>query len=234
MTPQDRPLGAVKTFVAPAHASVDILKMLTDLEECVLKAKHFPPLGMMFGFNEENFTTTLMKIRANLPEELKKAQKVTKDSEQISDNARHEADQLVSEARTLAANELDRCKRDAAEMQSVAQKEAEHSINEAREQAQHILAEAEARAEEMLLETAVVQAAQTRADKIEQEAEEEATYLRSQASTEAQQMLERSGQESNALRKGADDYAHETLITLESALSKAIVQIQHGREALER
>ena len=152
MTTQDRPASVAKPFVAPTHSSVDILKLLTELNEIVDRAKH-GPFGILIGFNDESFTNTLMKIRANLPEELKKAQIVTKESEQISDNAHQEADIVVAEARTLASNELDRCKRDSAEMKAAAEKEAERQVSEAREQARHLLTEASAKAEEMLLET---------------------------------------------------------------------------------
>ena len=71
LTPEERPASVPKTFVAPTHASVDILKLLTELDDTVLRAKH-GPFGILVGFDDENFRNTLMKIRAHLPEELNK------------------------------------------------------------------------------------------------------------------------------------------------------------------
>ena len=63
-------------FVAPTHGGVDILKLLTELEDLIENTPK--KMGMMFRFDEDKFHMTVMKIRANLPEEMKRASKLAR------------------------------------------------------------------------------------------------------------------------------------------------------------
>ena len=95
-------------FVAPTHGGVDILKLLTELEDLIENTPK--KMGMMFRFDEDKFHMTVMKIRANLPEEMKRASKLARDSERIVEESREHADHIVEEARKNAMSEFERGK----------------------------------------------------------------------------------------------------------------------------
>src|SRR5207244_2990005 len=93
-------------FVAPTHGGVDILKLLTELEDLVENTRR-GPMGMLFRFPEDQFHMTVMKIRANLPEEMKRASKLARDSERIVEESREHAGHIVEDARQAALKHLE-------------------------------------------------------------------------------------------------------------------------------
>src|SRR5215472_12156313 len=100
-------------FVAPTHEGVDILKLLSELEDLVENTPH-GPFGTLFRFNEDAFHMTIMKIRANLPEEMKRASKLARESERIVEESRENAERVVEDARKSALSEFERGKAEAA------------------------------------------------------------------------------------------------------------------------
>lgn len=208
-------------FVAPSHGGVDILKLLTELEDLVENTPH-GPMGMLFRFNEDKFHMTIMKIRANLPEEMKRAARVARDSERIVDEARDSAERVVADARNAALLEIERGKgevqtlrveaqAEAARRREAADQEARRIQQEANALAERIHAEARAQAEQRVADSEIVRLAQVRAQDIQTRAEQEALEL----------------------RQGAESYARDLLLNLETVLGKAVVQVQRGRETLE-
>ena len=79
--------GDAPRFVAPTHGGVDILKLLTELEDLVENTRKVP-VRRLIGFDEDKFHMTIMKIRANLPEEMKRASKLARDQERIVEETR--------------------------------------------------------------------------------------------------------------------------------------------------
>jgi len=225
--------GEPLRFVAPTHGGVDILKLLTELEDLVENTKH-GPFGILLGFNEDAFHMTIMKIRANLPEEMKRASKLARDSERIVEETRANAEKLLTEARQSVNVDYERAQVEAtrlreatlketariqetveaelARKRKAAEEEAERIVAEARQEGEAELADARLRAEQLVEDSEIVQMAQALAQDIRTRAEEEAT----------------------ATRQGGDAYAHDVLERLEHILDGAVTQIQHGRELLER
>lgn len=229
-------------FVAPTHSGADIYKLLTELEDIVEKPRKF--MGAM-RLDEDRFHMTVMKIRANLPEEMKRASKLARDSERIVEEAREHADRVVEDARQGALTEFERGKSEATHLLEQAQKEAARVQEAARAEAVRLKREAQTESARFH-ETAEREAEQLReqASKAGEEAIAEAkaqavqlvadSEIVRQAQATAQDVQIRAEQEATAVRRGADDYARDVLANLENVLGKAITQIQRGREMLDR
>lgn len=220
-------------FVAPTHGGVDILKLLTELEDQIENTKK-GPFGTMLGFDEDRFHMTIMKIRANLPEEMKRASKLAKDQERLVEDTRSNAGKIVEDARKAALIEFERGKTEAmqlreralseaAQVRGATESESEQARIAAEQRAQSLLNDAQAHSAEVLA-AARAQAAQLVDD---------STILQ-QAEALAQNIHDRAEAEAAAVRRGADDYARDVLTNLEGTLGKAVTQVQRGREMLER
>jgi len=220
-------------FVAPSHGGVDILKLLTELEDLVVNTRH-GPMGLLMGFPEDQFHMTVMKIRANLPEEMKRASKLAREQERIVEETRQDAERIKEEARRMAMADVERSQAEVSQLreqtlaeaerlrstseaeiaraQETAAREAQHILEEARTQCEQIQAEAKSQAAGLVNDSDIVQQAQVMAQDLQQRAEAEAS----------------------AVRRGADEYARDVLANLETILGKATAQVQRGRELLEQ
>ncbi len=219
-------------FVAPTHEGVDILKLLTELEDLVERSPKM--MGALLRFDEDKFHMTIMKIRANLPEEMKRASKLARDSERIVEETRDNADRVVSEARRAALQELERGRAEATHLKEDAREEARRQNAEAQAEANRVRQNADAEARQKLAE------AQRNAAELIAEAQAQAAQLVAddqivqQAMVQAQEWKQRAEQEADAVRRGSDDYARDVLTNLENVLGKTVTQIQRGRDMLER
>lgn len=117
-------------------------------------------------------------------------------------------------------------------------------ILQAEQYAQDILEAAEQRAAQILDEIGIVRQAKLEADGLRQqvqldcEAAQEHTLaeierLRRQAQQELEEMRSRAIAESEAIEKGADDYADRVLLNLETQLTDMLRVIRNGRSQLE-
>ncbi len=208
-------------FVAPTHSGVDILKLLSELEDLV---ENTPKrMGVMFRFDDEKFHYLIMKIRANLPEEMKRASKLARDSERIVEESRESADRILVEAREAALTQLESGKVEAERLREESLIEMRRVKEEAEREAKRIEAKAQQAGEEYI-EAARAQAMELVAD----------SEILRQAEGHAEEIRARAGEEARAIRQGADDYARDVLVSLEAVLGKTVTQIQRGRELLER
>jgi F0F1-type ATP synthase membrane subunit b/b' len=219
-------------FVAPTHHSVDKLKLLTELENIVEGSKRIGPVTLRF--DEERFHMTIMKIRANLPEEMKKASKLAKDAETLLEQAKEQAQKVVDNARDAAQKQIDNSRQDMAAQRDAAQRELAQ-LNET------ILREKEkSRTVVEQQSTEIVTKAQAEAALILSQANNDAKLLVSdnvivqEAQVEADDLRLRAQQEADAIRRGADDYAKDVLMRIEDVMNKTISQVQRGREMLDR
>ena len=222
----------VPRFVAPTHEGVDILKLLTELEDLVERSPKM--MGALLRFDEDKFHMTIMKIRANLPEEMKRASKLARDSERIVEETRDNADRVVSEARRAALQELERGRAEATHVKEDAREESRRQQAEAQAEANRLRQNADAESRQKMAE------AQRNAAELIAEAQAQAAQLVAddrivqQATVQAQELKVRAEQEADAVRRGSDDYARDVLTNLENVLGKTVTQIQRGRDMLER
>lgn len=216
------PVADPPRFVVPPQGSVDILKLLTELEELVEKTPRLP-MGTLFRFDEDRFHMTLMKIRANLPEDLKRASKLARESERIVEETRESAERVTEGARKAALTELERGRVESArlkeqilaegqQIRETALREGQRIQDEARVEAERILEAARAEAAEMVSESGILR----------------------QAEGVAEDIKMRAWQEAENMQRGADDYAHGVLAGLEATLGKTLTQVQQGRALLEK
>ncbi len=194
--------SSVPRFVAPSRSDVSILKLLTDVDDIIDKCKR-GPLGLLVGFQEDLFHTTMLKIRANLPEEMKMAARLAKEQEELLLETRSSSIRLHEEAKKSAEEAMQAAMNEAS-------LKAKQTVEEAQKQAAQIIEEAKKTASRMVQENEIVQ----------------------QAIVVARETAKRTEEEARNTRKGADAYASAVLSNLDDVLSKALSQVQRGREML--
>lgn len=194
--------SAGNRFIAPSRSDVSILKLLSDVDDIIDKCRR-GPLGLMVGFQEDLFHTTMLKIRANLPEEMKMAARLAREQEELLLETRSSSIRLHEEAKKSAEEALQAAMNEAS-------LKAKQTIEEAQKQAAQLLEEAKKTASRMVQESEIVQ----------------------QAIVVARETAKRTEEESRNTRKGADAYASAVLTNLDDVLSKALSQVQRGREML--
>lgn len=158
------PIGSV--YNPTEQEAVDVYRLLDELEELPEKARHLP-FNTLVGFNVEQFYYLVLKIRANLPEDMKRAQRISRDTERIVDEAKDVARQHVE----------------------ITRQEAGQTLEQARLQAERLLAEAAAERDRLLQESEVMQLAKVQADAVIRQAEVEATEIRRGADDYARDVL---------------------------------------------
>jgi vacuolar-type H+-ATPase subunit H len=116
---------------------MDAQAKLDRITELVESAKSMP-LSASVLVNKSEILALLDELRAALPEELREAQWVIKDREDVIDAGRKEAERIVADARTEAARLVSRT-----EIAQTATKEAERIVAEANETARQMRLDAD-------------------------------------------------------------------------------------------
>lgn len=104
------------SFMSGRGSHEDILKLLDNLEDLAENAYSF--FGRAWGIDLEEFHMLTNKIRASLPDEVRRASRVANDSDNIvsaakeeaaviTERATEEANRVVEEARLMAAKLID-------------------------------------------------------------------------------------------------------------------------------
>ena len=99
-------------FLAERDAEVDILKLLDRLEEQIDGATQL--VNRAFFVNVDEFFVLTNKIRASLPDEVKRASRLANDSERIVGAARDEAARILEQVRAEAAGAVEEARAQAA------------------------------------------------------------------------------------------------------------------------
>jgi vacuolar-type H+-ATPase subunit H len=116
---------------------MDAQAKLDQITEMVESAKSMP-LSASVLVNKAEMLALLDELRAGLPDELREAQWVIKDREDVIDAGRKEAERIIADARTEAARLVSRT-----EIVQSANKEAERVVAEANETARQMRLEVE-------------------------------------------------------------------------------------------
>ncbi len=164
-------------YVTPTHGGVDVLQLLNELEELGGNARKIFG-SVYYGFDEEKHRDTLMKIRANLPVQIKQASKTLQESKLKAE-----------ETKKLATTDLESARSEASRLKQDADKRAETALRRAEEDAESILASARERAALMVSDTEIIQRAQIEAQEILQRAHAEAQSVQQGASDYAYEVL---------------------------------------------
>ena len=118
---------------------MDTYKLLNELESLLENSKHFMGLTQL---DREGALDLANKAKAALPDDMKRADRVTRESEQIVDNARERAE-----------HELDTAAAEAEKITREARATAERLLRDAEAQANKLTLSAEARAKQVLEES---------------------------------------------------------------------------------
>jgi F0F1-type ATP synthase membrane subunit b/b' len=118
--------------------TIEILQLLKQLEELVENTRYIALLRLTYGLNHDEFFVLVNRIRASLPEDVKRASNVTRERDRILETAREEAKHILEEGRVEAARLLEDARLQAQRM--VDQSEI---VMMAKEQARQIVASAQ-------------------------------------------------------------------------------------------
>ena len=116
---------------------MDAQAKLDEIVGMVESAKSMP-LSASVLVNKAEMLTLLDELRTTLPEELREAQWVIKDRDEVIDQGRKEAERIIADARTEQARLVSRT-----EVMQSATKEAERVLDEAKENARQMRLEVE-------------------------------------------------------------------------------------------
>lgn len=200
---------------------MDIIKLLNELERLIDEQRSV--MGITWTYHPDDFHDIANKIRASLPEEVKRASRLTAESDKIVDGARETAEQTLEDA-TLEADEI---------------------VREARINAERMLREAEAQSNKMTLSAEAtakqtVEESRQRAEKMLSDAHQQSELMVSQsevvrlATAQAREIVAAAEYETQSLRHGADEYAHGVMTDLEKQVGELMATISRGRVKLDQ
>ena len=107
---------------------MEIVQDLEQLKEILEDTKQF--LGVSFGLNKAECLTLIQRINKMLPEQVKEAVAITRDSERIVSGAREDADKTMERAEVEAEKVRDEARRQAEQIIELAKKEREQMIQD--------------------------------------------------------------------------------------------------------
>ncbi len=200
---------------------MDILKLLNELERLIEDQKTV--MGMTINFHPDDYLDITNKIRASLPEEVKRASRVTAESDKIVDGAREtaeqtledatvEADEIVRESRINAERTMREAEMQANKLKLAAEASSQQNVESARQKAEKMLADAHGQSELMVSQSEVVRL----------------------ATAQAREIVAAAEYETQGLRHGADEYAHGVMADLEKQVGELMATIQRGRVKLDQ
>ena len=188
---------------------IDTLKNLERLEALV---EDCPKMLGLFRFDDEEFYTLVNKIRASLPEDLRRAGKITQQSDRIMEQAQAESEQVIEAARAEGAKLVQESRAKAQSM--IDQSEI---VQISRAQAREIISQAENEARE-----------------VRGQAEAEAQAMRTQADAEAHAVRHGADEYARDVLVSLEQQVTDVLAQIEGRVSGMLNTIQRGRQKLEQ
>lgn len=156
------------------------------------------------------FLVLSTRLKGALPEDIKKAEKLAREGQQVVVTARAEAQRTVTEAQSEAQNVLGDSRSQGERIVAESRTRADRVLEDARREAERIIADSQQHAEQLVSDHAITSRAQQAADQMEQAAI----------------------QESNHLRQQADDYSYDILDRAETVMRKLVIGLEHGKAQL--
>ena len=133
------------------------------------------------------------KLKKALPDDLKKAERVTRDSDRVVSGAQTEAQRLVSDAQSEAQRMVGDARAQADRIIQDARSHSDRIIDDARREAERIVADAQQHAEQLVAEHTLTQRAQQLAEETHRVATRDAEEMRAQADGYALEVLDKAG-----------------------------------------
>lgn len=98
-----REVPAIENLTPGQTRDMDSLEIIREVEDVVDRQTRFHAFQRAWGVDEEKFFTLLNRLRASLPEDLKQASRIAKDSDRILADAHEQAGRILAEAQEQAA-----------------------------------------------------------------------------------------------------------------------------------
>jgi cell division septum initiation protein DivIVA len=179
------------------------------MEDLVESSKSLP-LTKSRVVDYDAFFILSTRLKGSLPEDIKKAEKLAKEGQQVVVTARAEAQRTVTEAQNESQRVLGDSRSQSERIVSEARTRGDRVLEDARREAERIIADAQQHAEQLVADHAITARAQQAADQMEQAAVQESQHLRQQA----------------------DDYAYDILDRAETVMRKLVIGLEHGKTQL--
>jgi vacuolar-type H+-ATPase subunit H len=106
-------------------------------------------------------------------------------------------------------------------------------ISEAENYATSLVKSAQAQANQILQDSSILRQAELDGAKIRLKTEQECEYLKQATFNEMRELHQNAIAESQAIQKGADDYANQVLGEIEQKMQQMLLVIQNGRQQLD-
>lgn len=106
-------------------------------------------------------------------------------------------------------------------------------ISEAENYATSLVKSAQAQANQILQDSSILRQAELDGAKIRLKTEQECEYLKQATLNEMRELHQNAIAESQAIQKGADDYANQVLGDIEQRMQQMLLVIQNGRQQLD-
>lgn len=179
------------------------------MEDLVESSKSLP-LTKSRAVNYDEFFVLSTRLKGSLPEDIKKAERLAKEGQQVVVTARAEAQRTVTEAQNESQRVLSDSRSQSERIVAEARTRGDRVLEDARREAERIIADAQQHAEQLVADHAITARAQQAADQMEQAAVQESQHLRQQA----------------------DDYAYDILDRAETVMRKLVIGLEHGKTQL--
>ena len=192
---------------------MNIFKIFDTIEEIVFSSQRMPwPFGQWSVINRQNFLRMLDKMRHSVPEEMKHAREVTRESDRLLADAHDRAEATVAEARTQAASRLE-----------TARDERERLIN-----ATEVVQTARVKAAE------VEEVARVQAREMEKMARARCQELREKAEGEARRVMAEAHADARRCEQELDAWVVRRLVEVERDLERALNLMRTHRRQVEQ
>ena len=188
---------------------MDTLKIIDSIEHLVENSSKF--LGFV-RMDEDRFFQLTSKLRASLPEDVRRAGRLAEDTDRIREAAQGEAEGFKEGAKADAERMLDAARAEADRLHNAAQAEAQRAIDEARGISQSLTDQSE-----------IARIATAQAREIIAQAEAEAEKTRAGADAYARDVL-----------CALESQIQHAMGQVETHANALLNTIQHGREQLEK
>jgi len=144
---------------------MDILRMLDDLWVMIDETPTFGPIS--WQLNRDELSMQINKIKASVPQEMKTAVNMVRESERIIDTAKEDATMTLDSAK----------------------KEAERIVTDAKKEAERIIEQAKLQQQGMLAESEILKLSKAQSEEIRNAADREALNMRRGAERYAYDVL---------------------------------------------
>ena len=186
---------------------MSIFRFLDKMESAI---HHSPKFFQRSLIPRDKFLNLIETFRSSLPEEIKKAQWISKESQRILQEAKNKADKIVKDANTLS----------------------EEIISSAQEQAQKIISEDEIMLQAQTQSKEMIKLAEMEVDTLKNEARIQSNEIMISAQDYADNLRESSQKEAELTRTSTDEYANRVLTRLEKDAQQLIKVIHEARIAI--